>query len=78
MITININKAKDIAHDLRRAKRSEEFAPYDEVISKQIPGTAAADAEAARQVIREKYVAMQAEIESAESVEVLKVALGAS
>ena len=37
MIVINIDKAKGIAHEIRRAKRAEEFAPYDEVIMKQIP-----------------------------------------
>jgi hypothetical protein len=35
MIVINIEKAKGIAHEIRRAKRAEEFAPYDEVIMKQ-------------------------------------------
>ena len=28
MITVNIGKAKDIAHDVRRAARSVEFAPW--------------------------------------------------
>ena len=38
MITINIDKAKTIAHDKRRAAREEEFKPYDDAIAKQIPG----------------------------------------
>ena len=44
MITVNINKAKAIAHDVRRAKRAEEFAPLDEIIAKQIPGKSATEA----------------------------------
>jgi hypothetical protein len=40
MITININKAKTIAHDVRRAARAEEFKPFDDAIAKQIPGQA--------------------------------------
>ncbi len=31
MITINMDKAKAIGHDKRRAMRAEEFKPYDEV-----------------------------------------------
>ena len=27
MITINLDKAKTISHDIRRQKRAEEFAP---------------------------------------------------
>ena len=45
MITVNIDKAKVISHDKRREARSAEFAPLDEVIMKQIPGTDAAAVE---------------------------------
>lgn len=69
MITVNINKAKEIAHEVRRAKRSEEFAPLD--IKATIPSEAAA-AEAARAEIRSKYATIQAEIEAASQVEELK------
>jgi len=72
MIVININKSKDIAHDIRRAKRSEEFAPLD--IKATIPSEAVA-AEAARQVVRDKYSTMQSVIDSAQSVEQIKEAL---
>jgi hypothetical protein len=75
MITINLNKAKDIAHDIRRTKREEEFAPLDAVIMKQIPGNSAAEAEAARQAIRDKYAAMQVEINAASTPEEIKTAL---
>lgn len=73
MITINVDKAKDIAHDIRRAKRSEEFAPLD--IKATIPSEAAA-AEAARQVVRDKYAAMQTAINAASTPEEIKTALG--
>jgi hypothetical protein len=73
MITINIDKAKDIAHDIRRAKRAEEFAPLD--IQATIPSQASA-AESARQVVRDKYAAMQTQINSASTPEEIKTALG--
>jgi hypothetical protein len=76
MITINIDKAKNIAHDIRRAARAEEFKPHDEVIMKQIPGVDAQAAEAARQVIREKYAAMQADIDSVVMLDEIKQVLG--
>jgi len=75
MIRINIDKAKAIGHDMRRAKRADEFAPHDEVIAKRIPGTAEADAEAARQAIREKYATMQTAIDGATTLDEIKEAL---
>jgi hypothetical protein len=69
MITINITKAKTIAHDMRREARTAEFAPLD--IKATIPSEATA-AEAARQVIRDKYAAMQTAIDAASTVEELK------
>ncbi|CAB4160956.1 hypothetical protein UFOVP730_20 [uncultured Caudovirales phage] len=77
MITINVTKARVIAHDMRRAARAAEFAPHDAAIAKRIPGTAEAEAEAARAAIREKYAAMQAEIEAASTPDAIKAALGA-
>lgn len=77
-IGINLNKAKDIAHEKRRAARAEEFKPYDEVIMKQIPGNDAQEAEAARQAIRSKYDALQSQIDSAQSADELKSLLPGS
>ena len=71
MITINLDKAKTISHDIRRQKRAEEFAPLDEVIMKQIPGTDVQAVEAQRQVIRDKYAALQSDIDSAENPDAL-------
>ena len=64
-IVTNMTKAKDIAHEMRRAKRAEEFAPHDEVIMKQIPGADADAAEAARVDIRAKYETVQTDIDAA-------------
>jgi hypothetical protein len=72
MISIDMTKAKDIAHEKRRAARAEEFKPYDEVIMKQIPGAGAEQAEAARQAIREKYATLQAQMDAATTVDGLK------
>ena len=63
MIKINLQKAKNIAHDARREARSLEFAPYDEVIMKQIPGSDNDLAEAERVKIREKYAQIQEQID---------------
>ena len=69
MIKIDINKAKDIAHAKRRAVRAAEFAPLD--IKATIPAEAA-DAEAQRQAIRDKYATVQTEIDNAADVDTLK------
>lgn len=72
MIKINLDKAKDIAHDKRRAERAAEFAPLD--IKATIPSEAVA-AEAERQAIREKYAAIQTEIDAAKTPEEIKQVL---
>jgi hypothetical protein len=75
MIAINLNKAKAIGHDMRRAARAEEFAPYDKIIAAQIPGQSAADAEAARAAIRAKYADMQTSIDAATAPDEIKAVL---
>ena len=69
MITINITKAKSIAHTARRTARSAEFAPLD--IKASIPSEATA-AEAARAVIRTKYATMQTAIDASVTVDEIK------
>lgn len=69
MIVVNLTKAKGIAHDVRRAKRSEEFAPLD--VKATIPAEAEA-AEAARAEIRAKYATVQTNIDAAADVDALK------
>lgn len=75
MINVNIDKAKTIAHDVRRAARAEEFKPLDEVIMKQIPNTDVQAVEVERQAVRDKYAAMQAAIDSAAAVDEIKAAM---
>ena len=65
-ITINLDRAKTISHDIRRQKRSEEFDPLDQVIMRQIPGTDVVAIEAERQLIRDKYAEIQINIDSAQ------------
>jgi hypothetical protein len=72
VITINIDKAKTIAHDKRREARSAEFAPLD--IQATIPSEATV-AETARQVVRDKYAAMQAAIDSASTIDEIKAVM---
>jgi len=72
VITINLNKAKNIAHDKRRVARSNEFAPLD--IKVTIPSEAQ-EAEASRQAIRDKYATMQTAIDAATTVDQIKTAM---
>jgi hypothetical protein len=76
MITINMDKAKEIGHDMRRSARAEEFKPLDEVIMKQIPGTDIQAVEAQRQAVRDKYAVIQTQIDAATTPEAIKAALG--
>jgi hypothetical protein len=71
MIKINLDKAREITHEKRRIARSAEFAPYDELVTKQIPGEIKA-AEKERKGIRTKYETLQEEVDAATSVEELK------
>jgi len=71
MITVNMDKAKRLAHSFRRAKRAEEFAPLDEVIMKQIPVTDVSAVETQRQTIRDKYATIQSSIDTAADVAAL-------
>lgn len=72
-VTVNLEKAKEIGHTIRRAERAKEFAPLD--VKATIPSEAAA-AESARQAIRDKYAVIQSEIDAAQSPEQIKAALG--
>lgn len=78
MITIDLPKAKLIGHTIRRAKRAAAFAPYDELIAKQIPGSEAAAAEATRAIIRTHYAEVQALIETAATPDEITNALALS
>jgi len=72
MITVDMTKAKEIAHEKRRAARAEEFAPLD--IKATIPSEATA-AEEARAAIRAKYAQMQTAMDAATTADELKALL---
>ena len=74
-VDVDLDKAKDIGHDIRRTQREAEFAPFDAIIMKQIPGNSATEAEEARQQIRFKYALIQDVIEAAETPDEIKSAL---
>jgi hypothetical protein len=65
---INMNKAKEIAHERRRSARSEEFKPWD--VKATIPAEQAS-AEAERQKIRDKYDELEKQINAAKTVKKL-------
>lgn len=71
-IVIDMTKAKAIAHDARRAARAAEFEPLDALIMIQIPGNDAAAVEAERQKIRDKYAALQDQMNAAQTPDELK------
>lgn len=74
-IVYDIDRCKAIGHSSRRAARNIEFAPLDNVIMKQIPGNDAIEAEASRQLIRDKYHNIQEAIDAAETPDEIKTAL---
>ena len=69
MIKVDLNKAKEIAHNKRRVVREQELKPLD--VQATIP-MYAEQAEIERQNIRDKHAEIQELIDQAESVEDLK------
>lgn len=72
VITENLTKAKEIAHQKRRVKRDSLFAPYDKIIAAQIPNTDTAAVEQAREDIRSGDALVQQSIDSATTTAELK------
>jgi hypothetical protein len=68
---VDVEKAKGICHERRRAKRDEEFLPLDRAVT--IPGKAA-EAEAQREAVRQKHADIQTAIDAATTVDELKAA----
>lgn len=68
----NHEKAKEIAHEIRRQRREIEFAPLDDLISKKIPNIDYEKVEADRQKIRDKYAEIQASIDSCDDTDELE------
>lgn len=69
VITTNLLKAQGITHVKRRAARDKEMAPLD--IQATIPAKAQ-QAEAQRQIIRDKYAAIQIAVDAATTAAGLK------
>ena len=74
MIKVDLNKAKEIAHNTRRVVREQELKPLD--VKATIP-MYAEQAELERQVVRDKYAVMQEQIDQANDVDELKSILNA-
>jgi hypothetical protein len=77
-IDLDLGQCRVIGHQMRRTQREAEFAPFDDIIAKQIPGLDALAAEEARQAIREKYALIQDAIDIAEDPDTIKLALEAN
>lgn len=73
-IVHNLGKCKTIAHDKRREARAQQMAPLD--IESTIPAKAQA-AEAAREVIRQRFAQMQISIDAATTPDGIKAAMSA-
>jgi len=71
-VKINLPKAKELVHTLRRAKREQEFKPHDDIVMKQIPGFDLTDVEKERENIRQKYWGIQEDIDACKSSDELK------
>ena len=72
-------KAKEIAHDLRRISREAELSPLDKEISFVIgDAIKVAEVEAQRQEIRNKYEQVETEIDSVSNVEELRAVIQAN
>jgi hypothetical protein len=74
MITVDMSKAKIIAHDARRAARNAAFAPLD--IKATIPAESEA-AEASRATIRTTDAALQVSMDAASDADALKALMPA-
>lgn len=74
-VAIDLEGARSITHDRRRTKRTAEFAPLD--VEATIPAKAA-EAEAKRQVIRDRHASIQIGIDDATTPEQLKAIIDAN
>lgn len=77
MITINLDKARGIAHDRRRAARAVAFEPHDERIRLALPGDDLRVLDGPRHKIREADAAVQTKIDKAKNVAALSALVGA-
>ena len=71
-VDIDLDKAKQIGHRIRRAYRAAWFEQYDDIIAKQIPGNDFDAAEASRANIRQVFADIQTAIDAAKTPEEIK------
>lgn len=67
-------KSKEVAHEIRRARRAEKFAPHDQIIARQLPGLTKS-AEAERERIRKDDADFQKKLDAARSSKELRALL---
>ena len=68
MVKVDIIKARDIAHSIRRSKRDNEFISIDgNIVNVVVTDTAESD----RVALRTKYASMQNDIDAALTTEEL-------
>lgn len=76
MIKVNITKAKDIAHKLRRENRENEFLVLDKQVNIYITNPLKlAEIEALRQSVRDKYALIQVGIDASKTIDEIKASL---
>lgn len=63
-LVVDLVIAKDITHEKRRERRDTQFKPFDDIISKQIPGDDSAVAELERVIIRNNDALLQLAIDA--------------
>lgn len=68
-IVEDLTTAKVVAHDIRRSVRDQEFTPWDRKVT--IPAESA-NAEAQRELIRQKYAQIQLDIDTASDMATLR------
>ena len=77
IVQIDLVKAKEIAHNIRRADRDNKLKPHDLQIAAQIPGVDLEAEETARQVVRNENAVVQVQIDDAQDADELKSILDA-
>jgi hypothetical protein len=75
VIKIDVTKAKEVAHGIRKADRAKQMEPHDKAIMMQIPGTPIIEIEAKRQAIRDANAVVQTNIDNAQDEVELKAAI---
>ena len=75
VVTEDVDRAREIAHQTRREKRAAEFKPNDDIIALNIPGTDIKAAEDSRSQTRWKYKLMQDNLDRSKTISELKTAL---